>query len=193
VYLDHLLELTFARCWSPEAVASSALELALQVAGAPKGNVQLVDWAENPGLKIVAQRGFEEEFLDCFRVVHMADPSACGRALMLRQPVIIEDVPLDRDFAPFAGVVGRAGVRSVVSQPLVSSGGALYGMMSTHGAAAGRPSFQQLEALEQVAKVAANTIVRLHVLRRATVKPRTYWADPREPDLAAEIQRRERA
>jgi GAF domain-containing protein len=94
----------------------------------------------------------------------MADASACGRALLLRKTIIIEDVLQDDGFARFRDVALRAGFRSVQSTPLVSSSGALFGMLSTHAAEPSRPSDRQIEALQALARASANAIVRLRVL-----------------------------
>lgn len=145
------------------AIATFALNRALKVAETRQGNVQLIQWEKKPTLEIVVQRGFEDEFLTCFRSVSMVDPSACGRALMLRRPVLIEDVLEDQDFAPFRDVALRAGFRSVQSMPLMSSNGALYGVLSTHQATPGRPSDAQMEALQDIAHAAADAIVALRI------------------------------
>jgi hypothetical protein len=52
-------------------------------------------------------------------------------------------------------------VRAVHSIPLVSSGGALVGMLSNHFATVGRPTDLQLCGWKDAAKAAANAIVRV--------------------------------
>ena len=129
-----------------------------------KGNVQLVSWGQSSDLEIIAQAGFEHEFLSCFYRVSLRDPSACGRALLRRRVVIIDDVLSDHGFTPFRAVALRAGFRSVQSTPLLSSSGSLWGVLSTHGLEPHHPSQCQLEALRTIAQAAANAIVRLHTL-----------------------------
>ena len=49
------------------------------------GNVQLVN-ARNNSLEIVAQRGFDNDFLDHFRAVRIDDGSVCARAMKAARP-----------------------------------------------------------------------------------------------------------
>lgn len=166
-------DLAFDLCSTVNDVASLTLDRALGLSGACMGNVQLVQWDDSPTLEIVAQRGFKDEFLDCFRSVSMVDPSACGRALASRETVIIDDVLEDGDYAPFRGVATRAGYRSVQSTLLMSSGGAVYGMVSTHAAEPGRPPERQLAALQALARTAADAITRLRARGSAARRERT--------------------
>lgn len=157
-------DLEFAPHADANSIASAALDQALTVADARMGDVQLVQWGKSPILEIVHHRGFEDEFLNCFRSVSMTDPSACGRALMLRRTIVIDDVLTDDEFAPFRDVALRAGFRSVQSTPLLSSSGAFYGVLSTHAPEPRRPSDQQLAALQSIAQAAADAIVKQRVI-----------------------------
>jgi len=137
---------------------NSALDRALRITGQELGNVQLVDW-EMGSLEIAAQRGFRQDFLDSFRRVSTRDGCACGRALLLRDTVVIDDVTADRDFSPFKEVAERAGFRAVQSTPLMSSSGAIVGVISTHG---GRnPNGRELEQIKSLAQETANELIRL--------------------------------
>lgn len=151
----------FSRARDPEEVAAIALERALEITGRSLGNVQLADWAQLGGLEIVAQRGFGDEFLSCFRVVRIRDGCACGRALLSRDMVNIPDIALEESFAPFREVIGRAGVRSVQSFPLMSFSGALVGMLSVHDGMAGTPTQSQIDALCELAQFAGNAIIAI--------------------------------
>lgn len=153
------------RCQSVGAIASATLERALKVMGTALGNVQLIEWRKSPTLKIVAQRGFEEDFLDAFRSVSAGFPSACGRALITRDIVFIEDVREDADFAPFRTLARRAGFQSVQSTPMISTGGALYGVVSTHAEETGHPDDRQMAELRRTAREAADAIARLRARR----------------------------
>jgi GAF domain-containing protein len=157
----------FARCADLADIVSTTLDRALAIADTRMGNIQLIQWGHDPTLEIVAQRGFGEEFLSCFRSVSMTDPSACGRALTSRETVVIDDILGDDDYAPFRGVALRAGYRSVQSTLLMSSGGAVYGVLSTHAAQPGRPDRQQLAGLQELARNAADAITRLRARAEA--------------------------
>jgi GAF domain-containing protein len=157
----------FSQARDPEQVAAIALDRALELTGRSRGNVQLANWVELGGLEIVVQRGFGDEFLSCFRVVRMRDGCACGRALLSRDLVNVPDVALEESFASFREVIGRAGVRSVQSLPLLSSSGALVGMLSVHDRIAGTPTQTQIDALRELAHSTANAIIAIRASSRS--------------------------
>jgi hypothetical protein len=96
--------------------------------GAEFGNVQLVAGTK---LIIVAERGLRTPFLLAFREVQTTDGCACGRAWQMGEPVVVPDVELDEQFAPFREVAKEAGFRAVQSTPLITSNGKSLGMVST--------------------------------------------------------------
>lgn len=77
-------------------VLGQVLDLAIEMAGADFGNIQLFDPA-NGGLRIVASRGLDAEFLDYFKIVRGYE-SACGFALQEHRRVIVSDVRNDTSF-----------------------------------------------------------------------------------------------
>ena len=107
-----------------------ALDGALALLGAERGNVQLLDPATG-SLTIAAQCGFRAEFLEYFAVVNDAR-SACGRAARGGIPVLITDVTTDPAFAPHREAAAAAGFRAVQSTPLIDATGTLLGVLSTH-------------------------------------------------------------
>ena len=152
-------------CRDIKSAADCLLGRALEVMQAPCGNVQVIDRA-GEYLEIISQVGFEEEFLSCFRRVTITDPSACGRVLLNREQIVIEDVVVDSDYAPFREVAARADYRSVQSTPLQSNAGGIFGVVSTHWPRPRRPSDDQLNTLRMMAGLTANTIVRLTARNR---------------------------
>jgi GAF domain-containing protein len=148
-------------------VARTALVRALEIMETRKGNVQLVHWENGSTLHIVAQNGFGDEFLTVFKEVTLQHGSVCSRALLRRQTVVVEDVETDLDFAPYREVARRAGFRSVQSTPLLSSGGSLVGIVSTHGERPGHPSDQQLAKIKSLARTAADAIIAIRAKGRA--------------------------
>jgi hypothetical protein len=86
------------RCDTFERAIWTVLDDAIALLGAEYGNVQLIMGQD---LVITAQRGLPREFLETFRRVRRGDGSACGRALLLDQPVVIPDVQMDRQFTAF--------------------------------------------------------------------------------------------
>jgi GAF domain-containing protein len=116
-------------------------------------------------LEIKAQQGFQDEFLNFFARVNLSDGSACARALRDRQSIIVEDIMLDQHFAPYREIMTRAGVRAVQSTPLLSSAGALVGIMSMHFPINHRPDDRQIRAVTSAAESAADAILRLRAQR----------------------------
>src|SRR5690242_17283511 len=113
------------------ACLQEMLDVAIDITGADKGNIQLVD-PETGELKLIAQSGFEEVFLNYF--ARETPFSACGSAYESQQRVIVEDV---RQSALFVGTPSlkamlEANVRAVQSTPLISSAGHVLGVVSTH-------------------------------------------------------------
>lgn len=96
-----------------------------------KGNIQVLD--ETSGfLTIKAQTGFDNSFLKTFMIVKANDGCACGRAIRLRLPVLVNDVMSDDDYLPFRQAALSAGYRSVLSVPLITTAGHLLGVISVH-------------------------------------------------------------
>ncbi len=128
------------------------IDSAISIVGADKGNIQIFDDGSN-SLIIAAHRGFAEPFKQV-----ASDASACAAAMQTKGQVIVEDV-LHSDI--FAGqqsqaVLLDAGVRAVVSTPLMSSSGILMGMISTHYANPHRPTDREVHLLELLARQAAD-------------------------------------
>ena len=146
------------QCSDIQATLDWLLGQSLELACADFGNVQIMNWKVGY-LEIKAQRGFHEEFLNFFKRVRLMDASACARTLLTRDSVIIEDIVVDRDYAPCLEVVQRAGVRAVQSTPLVSSSGALVGVVSTLFPAPHRPTDIQMQRIKEAARLAANAII----------------------------------
>jgi GAF domain-containing protein len=111
------------------------------------------------------QQGFDDAFLRFFERVRIEDGSACARALRNREAIVIEDIMADEEFSPCRKVVSNAGVRAVQSTPIISSSGALLGIMSTHFAAPHRPTRIELRELQHTAQIAANALIRVGASR----------------------------
>ena len=153
------LSLRLWRCLTMEEGLNEILVAAIELLGADKGNIQLLD--RNRGvLTILVQRGFQQEFLDFFREVSTTDDSACGRALRSGQRIVIEDVEQDPPYAPMCSIARTAGYRSVVSAPLISADGEPLGMISTHFPSPHRPTDQELHRLDLYVRQAADYILR---------------------------------
>ena len=77
-----------------QAVLCEGLEDALSMLRADRGNVQIVDPVSG-SLRIAAQAGFSDEFLEYFAVVNDDDSSACGIAARQHAQTVISDVNTD--------------------------------------------------------------------------------------------------
>lgn len=103
------------------------------------GNVQLFD-STSDVLRIVAQRGFEMEFLDHFNTVSWNQECVCGMAMKRRSRVDVPDVATDLLVSNESrDALLRAKVRSVQSTPLIDPAGRFVGMVSTHCSQPGLP------------------------------------------------------
>jgi PAS domain S-box-containing protein len=142
------------------SLMNDILDVAIEISDADMGNIQLFE----PGsgaLKIVAQRGFESDFLQFIDSVHDG-VAACGKAMELGKRVIVEDVATSPIFADTSAlnVMLSAGARAVQSTPLVSRSGRLVGMFSTHYRKPYRPTERQLTLLDLLARQAADFVER---------------------------------
>ena len=118
---------------------SEFLASVIDATAADFGNVQLFD-SGNGVLRIVAQRGFENEFLSYFDTVNVKERCACGTAMKKRSRIVVTDVATDAIFSDdVRGVLLRANVRSIQSTPLINAAGNFVGMVSTHYTPPGGP------------------------------------------------------
>jgi len=138
----------------------ATVETAIFLTGAEKGNLQTLDSGSHT-LRLVAQHGFEERFLNFFATVNDTD-SACGSAMSLLRQVVVEDVTESDVFVgkPALDVLLEAGVRAVQSMPLVSSSGQLLGIVSTYFSHPHRPSERDMRLVQLLARHAADYLER---------------------------------
>ena len=141
-----------------ERTVSVIMDDVIALHGAEFGSCQM---AVGDDLVLVAQRGFRPPFLKTFAWTGKTDPCACGRALKSRQTVIVPDVTLDREFAPFRRIAREAGFRAVQSTPLLTRSGKLVGVVSTHFANAHEPTRIEMETLAQYSVFAAERLAEL--------------------------------
>jgi GAF domain-containing protein len=172
--MEGLFSTELSTCADIKSATDCLLRIGLEVMQAPLGNVQIIDWKKGY-LEIISQIGFHEDFLSCFSRVTIREPSACGRVLLRRKQVVIDDVLTDSEYAPFKDVAARADYRSVQSTPLLSSSGAFIGVVSTHWPTPRRPLPDQLHMLRIMARLTANAIVRLRVRAKARYNRSAEW------------------
>jgi PAS domain S-box-containing protein len=134
------------------------LEATIALQGADFGNVQLYN-TQRRGWKIVAQRGFAQEFSDDFGFVE-DNASACGRALQNQERVVIDDVQADAGFAMHRRIAAGSGFHAVQSTPLFSHDGEPLGMISMDFREPHRPTERELRMTDLYARLAAEMIER---------------------------------
>ncbi len=137
------------------------LKAAIAIAGADKGTLQLI----RPGsesLEIVAQRGFEQSYIDFFSSVSHGSAAVCATAFRQGERVIVEDVTESLIFTntPALNIQLAAGVRAVQSTPLINRRGEMIGMLSTHWSKPQNPDEHVLRYIDLLARQAADIIER---------------------------------
>jgi PAS domain S-box-containing protein len=158
--LSRLTELS-SRLWRKGSLREGLEEMlgaTIELLRADMGNVQLLS---DGVLSIVAQRGFQQDFLDFFREVSVGDDSACGRALREGERIVIQDVECDPPYAALRELARKAGYRAVQSTPLIGHNGEPLGMLSTHWRSVHHPTVQELRRLDLYVRQAVDFIQRL--------------------------------
>lgn len=139
------------------AVIDEGLEDALAVLRADRGNVQLVEPISG-SLRIAAQAGFSDEFLEYFAVVNDNDGSACAIAARQHAQTVIADVNADPRYASHREIAAASGYRAVQSTPLVDVRGHLLGMLSTHYPCPYRPPDEALEVMQRLGELIGQAV-----------------------------------
>ena len=144
-----------------EGCLNEILKVAVEISGADKGNIQLVE----PGtglLNMTSELGFEsmsQDYPDDYC------PATFDVAVETQQRVIVEDVRRSALFvgSPSLKAMNNAGVRAVQATPLISSAGNVLGVISTHFTNARRPTEQELRLMDLLARQTADYLERKHV------------------------------
>ena len=156
----HSLSMRLLSTTNLRTALEDVLENAILTSEADYGNIHLYN-AQSQALEIVAQRGFRQDFLEYFRLVRVAEGSACAQAMERGDRIVIEDVELDPAYGPHRQVAAAAGYRGVQSTPLKSRDGRVVGMLSTHFRRPHRPSERDERLLDLYARHAADLIERI--------------------------------
>jgi PAS domain S-box-containing protein len=141
-------------------VLDRIVETAMAITNANRGHIQLVD-TPSRHLRTVAQRGFEPALVDLWHNA-LVCPKHWADAMERGERVIVEDITrslIVRD-TPELRAMLQAGVRAVQSTPLLSRGGRLLGVLSTHYGMPHRPDERALRLLDLLARQTADIIER---------------------------------
>jgi PAS domain S-box-containing protein len=159
-----------------QPLLEEVLDATMALHDADFGLVQQFD-PQSGDLLVVAQRNLPEAFLAHFARVH-DDSSACGRAMLRRERVIIEDVMSDAAFAPHRAIAADTGLRAMQSTPLISRAGELLGVISTQFRQACRFTGTVLRFTDLYARQAADIVERnraQEALRASEERFRRYF------------------
>ncbi|MCW5756809.1 MAG: GAF domain-containing protein [Phycisphaeraceae bacterium] len=138
------------------AALGDVLDASIALTGAAMGDVQLLD--RDTGVStIAAHRGFGATGPERFRAVKAGDGTPCSLVIEDGDRVVIEDVKADPRFGHKAKAAA-AGFQAVQSTPLIASGGALLGVLTTHFPQVHRPPDRELRILDLYARQAADFI-----------------------------------
>ncbi len=113
-------------------------------------------------LRLLAFRGFTPEAARFWEWVAAGDDSSCAAALRGGRRVIVPDLETQDVIRADAALAAyrEAGIRSMQSTPLLSRGGKVVGMISTHWRQPHEPSERDLRLLDILARQAADLIER---------------------------------
>jgi two-component system CheB/CheR fusion protein len=140
-----------------DAPLEAILDSMILLLNADFGFIQLYD-EKSKTLRIAAQRGFEQRFLERFERVDASSQLACGVALSKCQVVVFEDVEKEPGFAPCLEEARAAGYRAVIASPLCDSSRKAIGMLSIHFRAPHSFSAHDLRFVDICARLAADAI-----------------------------------
>jgi PAS domain S-box-containing protein len=156
-----------SRLWHVSDLREGLQEIiaaAVALLGSDKAIAQLL--GDNGRLRLVAQHGFDQAFLDFLRDVGPDDCPTCVRALQTGQRVIVEDIDVGEIYAPLRAAAKAAGYRSVQSTPILSRDGRRLGVLSTFHRVPHRPNEHVLRLLDLYVQQAADFIDRCRAEQR---------------------------
>src|ERR1700722_15630498 len=185
--LARLNELS-TRLWRTRNLSEGLDEIltaVIELLGAEKGNIQLMD-PENSLLTLRTQRGFGPEFLELPREISAADDFVHAEALRSGRRIIIEDIETDDTYAPYRAAARATGYRSLVATPLVSAAGEPVGLVAAYFRSIHRPSELEMRRFDLYLRQANDFIQRCkleQILRQSEAALRD--ADRRKDEFLA--------
>jgi GAF domain-containing protein len=147
-----------------QALYEQILNAAVAIMRSDYASIQMLYPERGPGgeLRLLGHRGFNPEAVRFWEWVRPPSQSTCGIALRTGQRVIVADVQ-KCDFMAGSGDLEtylQTGIHAVQTTPLLSRGGQLLGMISTHWHQPHEPSERDLRLLDVLARQAADLIER---------------------------------
>lgn len=163
-----------------EQLHEQILDAAVAIARSDFATMQMYD-ADSGTLRLLAHRGFTDDFADAFARVAADDDTTCAIVLREGERIIAPDLET------FEGIAGKpacdahlaVGVRAAQSTPLLSRSGDVLGMISTHWKNPHEPAERDLRLLDVLARQAADLVERSlaeQALRDADIKKDQFLA-----------------
>jgi signal transduction histidine kinase/CheY-like chemotaxis protein len=134
------------------------LAAALEITRADRGDIHLL---ERGHLRLAAHRGLEAGYRGFFETVPVGE-AAAGKALATGARIIVEELAGSELFdVRIREALLAAGVHSTQSTPLISSSGAMLGVLSTYYRRPGTPSDADLRLIDLLSRQASDMLERL--------------------------------
>ena len=117
---------------------------------------------ERNELRLLTHRGFSPEAAAGWQWISPTAGTTCGRALRARSRVVVRDVLTSPLLAGSEHVqtYSAVGIRAMQSTPLLSRGGDIVGMLSTHWSRPHEPTADELRLLDLLVRQAADLLER---------------------------------
>jgi len=147
------------------ALYGKIVDAAISITRSQFGTMQLLRKSEDGsehGLHLLTSRGLKPRDKAVWQWVTPTALSSCTQALKSGQRAIIADFETWTEIAgtPDLMAFRSAGIRSAQTTPLVSRGGTMLGMISTHWSEPHQPSERDLRLLDILARQAADLLER---------------------------------
>ena len=162
------------------------LDAAVNLMRSDMGSMQMV--REHSALRLLAFRGFDPRFAQCYAQVSIDTNTSCGMAFQTGHRIIVPDVetcdfivgtPAYEDYCKF-------GIRAMQSTPLISRFGRVLGMISNHWREPHELSEREILLIDVLARQAADLIERKQKEEKITLLARE--AEHRAKNVLATVQ-----
>lgn len=142
-----------------QSLYQKIVEAAAAIMGSDMASLQTVD-EDRDALRLLAWRGFGEEFGAIFDLLRADAQTACAAARRAGRRVVVSDVETCDFIVGTAALENhrKAGIRAVQSTPLLSRTGRMLGMISTHWRNPYTPTEHELRRFDVLARQAADLL-----------------------------------
>jgi PAS domain S-box-containing protein len=140
----------------------TALDAIIGIQCADFGIVHLHDVGTRT-MRIATHRGFDHWFLEYLEGADALADAAFAKAMARRERVSFEDIGTEDHSDAYRAVAKRAGFRAVQATPLLTTGGELVGIISTHFREPQRFKDAQDRATDILANELSNALERIRI------------------------------